>query len=247
MILGSPIASGNSAQVYLCEGKIVKVFRDHLANTEAEYEANKQKAAYSLGLPVPQILDVNHINDKQAIVMEYVNGTTLGDLIEQDASQTEFYMNLSVDIQIEMHSKQVTCLESMRDKLTRQLNNVKLLNEPCRAKLIKLLNSLPIGNKLCHGDYHVFNLIKTQNKLVIIDWVDATSGNPCADAYRSYLLYSQYSTYFADRYLKLYCEKSSLSRDDIFAWAPIVAGARLCENVPAEHKDLLLNIVHQYL
>lgn len=247
MILGSPIVSGNSAQVYLCDGKIVKVFRDHLPNTEAEYEANKQKTAYSLGLPVPQVLDATCINGKQAIVMEYAQGSTLGDLIQQDASQTEFLMNLSVDIQIEIHSKQVNCLEPMKDKLTRQLKHAKLLEQPCRAKLIKLLNSLPTENRVCHGDYHVFNLIKTENRIVIIDWVDATAGNPSADAYRSYLLYSQYSPHLADRYLSIYCEKSGLSRDDIFTWAPIVAGARLSEKVSAEHINFLLNIVHHYL
>lgn len=247
MNLGSPIASGNTAHVFLCDGKVIKVFRNHLPNTVAEYEAAKQKTAYSLGLPVPRIIDITSINGKQAIVMEYAKGTTLGDLMQQNASQVKNYMNLSVDIQIEMHSKQVTCLESMGDKLTRQLKNAKPLELPYRSKLIKLLNSLPSENRLCHGDYHVFNLIKTQNKIVIIDWVDATSGNPCADAYRSYLLYSQFSSHLANRYLKLYCKKSSLSPDDIFAWASIVAGARLCENVPAEHIDFLLNIVHQYL
>lgn len=247
MNLGSPIASGNSAQVYLCDCKIVKVFRDHLPDTEAEYEAAKQTAAYSLGLPVPQILDVTRINGKQAIVMEYVKGTTLGDLMQQDASQTESYMALSVDIQTKMHLKSLTCLESMKDKLTRQLKHAKLLDEHCRAKLIELLDELPTDNRLCHGDYHVFNLIKTENRIVIIDWVDATAGNPSADAYRSYLLYSQFSSHLADRYLSLFCEKSGSARNDIFAWAPIVAGARLSENVSAEHIDFLVNIVHQHL
>lgn len=246
MNLGSPIASGNSARIYLCDGKIVKVFRDHLPDTEAEYEANKQRIAYSLGLPVPQILDITRINGKQAIVMEYVKGTTLGDLMQQDASQTESYMALSVDIQIEMHSKQITCLESMRDKLTRQFKHVKLLDEPCRLKLVKLLDELPTDSRLCHGDYHVFNLIQTENRIVIIDWVDATAGNPCADAYRSYLLYSQFSFHLADRYLRLYCEKSGFTRDNIFAWAPIVAGSRLSENVSTEHIDFLLKILHKH-
>lgn len=247
MDLSTPIASGNSAKIYLFDGKIVKVFRDHLPDNEAEYEAAKQTAAYSLGLPVPQLLDITRINGKKAIIMEYVQGTTLGDLMQQDASQIEPYMNLSVDIQIEMHSKSITSLELMTDKLTRQLNMAELLDETCKAKLLSHLDSLPIGTKLCHGDYHVFNLIKTKDRIVIIDWVDATVGNPCADVYRSYLLYSQYSPHLADRYLSIYCEKSSLTRDDIFAWAPIIAGARLSENMSDEQIDSLLKIVHQHI
>ena len=35
MILGDPIGKGNTAVIYLVEGKIVKVFKDHLPATES--------------------------------------------------------------------------------------------------------------------------------------------------------------------------------------------------------------------
>jgi len=47
MNLGEPIKKGNTADIYLHDGKIIKVFNDNLPDTEAEYEANKQKYAYS--------------------------------------------------------------------------------------------------------------------------------------------------------------------------------------------------------
>ena len=57
MNLGTPIAVGNTAQIFLYENKIVKVFNDYLPHTEATYEANKQKYADSCGLSVPKIID----------------------------------------------------------------------------------------------------------------------------------------------------------------------------------------------
>lgn len=50
----------------------------------------------------------------------------------------------------------------------------------------------------------------------------------------------------ADLYLRLYCAKSDLSKDEIFQWAPIIAGARLSENVSAENSDRLVEIVNHY-
>jgi len=247
MNLGNPIATGNTAEIYLSEGKIIKVFATRLPDGEAEYEANKQKAAYSCGLPVPQVFDVTHIHGKQAIIMEYVQGITVGDLMKKNKESAKMYLSLSVDIQIDLHSKSVTALEPIGHKLTRQLQDASILDVTTKAILLERLDELPPGNRLCHGDYHVFNLIKTESKTVIIDWVDSSIGNPCADVYRTYLLYSQFSSDWADFYLNHYCAKSAFSRGDIFSWAPVIAGARLSENISSENAERLLKIVHQYL
>jgi len=247
MNLGQPIVRGNTAEIYLCDGKIIKVFHDHLPYMESKYEADKQRFACSCGLPVPQVLDVTHVNGKQAIIMEYIKGTTIGDLMRQNTHQTESFLAHSVSLQIEIHSKSVTAHESMKEKLSRQLYAASILDEPCRVRLLERLEGLLSENQLCHGDYHVFNLIKAKNQTFIIDWVDSSAGNPCADAYRTYLLYSQFESHWAETYLRLYCDKTGFSHKDIFAWAPIIAGARLSENVSSESADRLLGIIRQYV
>lgn len=50
----------------------------------------------------------------------------------------------------------------------------------------------------------------------------------------------------ANLYLQLYCEKSGISQNEILIWAPIIAGARLSENVPSEIAHLLIEIVNQF-
>lgn len=90
MIIGNPIASGNTAEIYLYENKTVKVFKGHLPHTESTYEANKQRFAYSCGLSVPKVLDVMKIDGKQAIVMEYIEGNTIGELFFANMDQAEY-------------------------------------------------------------------------------------------------------------------------------------------------------------
>jgi hypothetical protein len=47
-------------------------------------------------------------------------------------------------------------------------------------------------------------------------------------------------------YMRLYCEKSGLSKDEMYQWAPIIAAARLSEGVSSEKPERLLEIVNQY-
>lgn len=246
MNLGNPIAKGNTAKIYLSENKIVKVFYDFLPDTESIKEANKQKYAYSCGLPVPKILDVTKINGKQAIIMEYIKGEILGELLFKDKEQAEYYLNISVDMQLEIHSIIPNSIESMYDKLYSQIETVNKLDKRQKSYLLKKMESITYENRLCHGDFHLFNLIKTDEQVVVIDWVDSSAGDIRADIYRTYLLYSQISSELADMYLRLYCEKSDLLRSDIFQWAPIIAGARLSESVSSENSERLLKIIDYY-
>ncbi len=92
-----------------------------------------------------------------------------------------------------------------------------------------------------------FNLIIADNgEVTIIDWVDSSRGDIRADIYRTYLLYSQFTVELAEMYLRLYLEKSDLSREEIFQWAPIIAGARLSENVSSERYERLMHIINYY-
>jgi aminoglycoside phosphotransferase (APT) family kinase protein len=246
MNLGTPIAIGNTAKIYLYENRIVKVFNDYFPDTESSYEAYKQKYAYSCGLSVPKILDVTKIDGKQAIIMEYIKGRTIGDILSKNMEQAEYYMNISVDIQQKIHMIPANSLEPMSEKLSRQIESAHNLDKRHKSALIQKLDTMTFEKRLCHGDYHLFNLIMSDNKVTIIDWVDSSAGDIRADIYRTYLLYSQFSVELADMYLRLYCEKSGLSKDEVFQWAPIIAGARLSESVLSEKSERLMEIVSHY-
>jgi len=246
MILGTPIAVGNTAKIYLHKNRIVKVFKDYLPELESSNEANKQKYAYSCGLSVPKILDVTEIDGKQAIIMEYIKGKTMGDILSENMEQAEYYMNISVDIQQKIHLVVADSLEPMTEKLKRQIESVNNLDNRQKSALIQKIDTMTFENRLCHGDYHLFNLIMSDNNVTILDWVDSSAGDIRADVYRTYLLYLQFSKELADMYLRLYCEKSGLLKDEVFQWAPIIAGARLSESVLSENSERLIDIVNHY-
>jgi len=243
MKLGNPIALGNTAKIFLYKNKIIKLFNDYLPDTESVYEANKQTYAYSCGLSVPNVLDVTKINGKQAIIMEYVEGKTLGTLLSENKEKIDYYMDLFVESQRKIHLVKADSLEPMSEKLQRQIESAHILDQRYKTHLLKKLDTMTFENRLCHGDFHPFNLIVSDNQVTIIDWVDSSGGDVRADVYRTYLLYSQFSVDLADMYLQLYCKKSGLLKDEIFQWAPIIAGARLSEGGTSEQAEQLLKII----
>jgi thiamine kinase-like enzyme len=245
MKLGNPLASGNTAVIYLHENNVIKVFNNRLPDGEAEYEANKQRFAHSCGLQVPDIMDVTEIDGKQAIIMEYVKGKTFGEIAAANMNEADYFISLSVDIQLQIHTKTADSIEPMREKLTRQIESTRKLSQRHKKALLKKLESMSFENRLCHGDFHLHNLIMSEDKVTIIDWIDSSSGDIRADVYRTYLLYSQISSKVAELYLRLYCQKSGLSKEEILEWAPIIAGARLSEKVSSENNERLIEIVNK--
>ncbi|PEP50175.1 aminoglycoside phosphotransferase [Bacillus wiedmannii] len=248
MNLGNPIAKGNTAEIYLYDSKVVKLFKEYLPDTESINEAKKQKYAYSCGLPVPNVFEVTKIQNRQAIIMEYIKGNSIGDLLLNNLNEAEHYINICVNEQKKVHSIRMNTdeIESMRERLERQIKSVYKLDEKQKGNILNKLHSIKFEPRLCHGDFHPFNLILSNKSMNIIDWVDASSGDIRADVFRTYLLYSQSSVELADMYLHIYCRNTGLSRDEIFQWAPIIIAARISENVTATNIEYLSGLVAQY-
>ena len=81
-------------------------------------------------------------------------------------------------------------------------------------------------------------MIGEDGKVYIVDWVAARQGNASADIARTYLLLALESQERADQYLDMFCQKTGTSKKYVLDWVPIVAAARMADNVP-EERELL--------
>ncbi|MGH0556522.1 aminoglycoside phosphotransferase family protein [Bacillus pretiosus] len=249
MNLGNPIAKGNTAAIYLYDSKVVKLFKEYLPDTEFINEAKKQKYAYSCGLSVPNVFEVTKIQNRQAIIMEYVKGDSIGDLLFNNLNESEHYINICVNEQKKIHAIRVNTdeIESMRERLERQIKSVYKLDEKEKGNILNTLHSIKFEPRLCHGDFHPFNLILSEKNVNIIDWVDACSGDIRADVFRTYLLYAQSHIELAEMYLQIYCSNTDLTRDEIFQWAPIMIAARFSEKVSPQNEVYVNRLLTKYV
>ena len=249
MDLVHPIAVGNTAAIYRLNDKVVKVFKEGFPENVSVHEAKKQAFAYECGLNVPEIIEVTEINGRQVIIMEYIEGVTIGERLLRDMGQADYFIDICVHVQQTIHqtSIQETSIEWMTDKLSCQIKTSKYLSETMKTLLLRGLTSTEFEPRLCHGDFHPFNVIMNKGRLIIIDWADSSLGDIRADIYRTFLLLSQSSADIAQKYLCTCCLRTGLSQEEIFQWAPFVAGARLSEEIPFEEKKSLRKMLDAFI
>ncbi len=235
------IFSRADKEIYLADGNLVKVFDANYSKANILNEALNHARVEETDLNVPKLHAVQVVDGKWAIVLDYIEGKTLQQLMDERPEKEEEYLNLFVDLQRTVFSKTVPMLNKLKDKLQGRISATNpVLEATTRYDLHTRLDSMPKHTHLCHGDFNPTNIIITKDGTpYIIDWAHATQGNSSADVAQSYLLfYLAGKKELADKYLKLYCKKSDTAIQYVQRWIPIVAASRLSK-AKAEEADLL--------
>ena len=226
--------------VYRCDDSIVKVFAETHPKSDVFNEALLTARIEETDLDIPKVKGVTQIDGKWAIEIEYKEGKTLEEMMKSDRSNIDKYMSDFVDLQIKVHSQRSPLLKGMKDKITRQINSLKILDATTRYELLTRLESMPKHNKVCHGDFNPSNVIVGKTgKMTVVDWAHATQGNASADAAMTYLLFALKDQETADLYLNMFCKKSDTARQYVQQWLPIVAASQLAKENELEKEFLM--------
>ena len=239
MKLDKVIAVRTSKTVYKDGDCAIKVFDADYKKSDILNEALNQARVEETGLPIPKLLEVGVVDGKWAIVSEFIKGKTLARLMDENPDKIDEYMNLFVDIQLDIHSRKAPLLNKLKDKMNRKISETDL-DATTRYELHTRLEGMPKHNKVCHGDFRPSNVIVGEDGInYIIDWAHATQGNASADAARTYLVfYLKGEEELAEKYLDLFCQKSDTAKQYVQKWLPIVAASQSVKRNP-EEKELL--------
>ncbi len=243
MKLDNVIAVRKNKTVYRDGDKCIKVFDENYSKADVLNEALNQARIEETGLNIPKILSVTTVEGKWAIVSEFVSGKTLAQLIEKDVENKDKYIEMLVDIQLQIHSKVCPLLNKLKDKMNRKISETEL-DATTRYELHTRLEGMPKHKKVCHGDLNPSNIIISEDGTpYIIDWSHATQGNASADAARTYLLFwLAGDSNYAKKYLDIFCKKSNTAKQYVQKWMPIVAASQSVKGNEKE-RELLLSWV----
>ena len=160
--------------------------------------------------------------------------------MDENPEMQDEYLELFVDLQMEVHSKEAPLLTLLRDKMNRKIS-ATTLDATTRYELHTRLDGMPKHKKVCHGDFNPSNIIISENGTpYVLDWSHATQGNASADVARTYLLFClNGETELADKYINLFCKKSDTAKQYIQKWIPIVAASQSVKGKPEEREFLL--------
>ena len=234
------IAVSKNKTIYRDGDRCIKLFDEDYSKADILNEALNQARVEETGLNIPKILEVAKIDGKWAIVLEYISGKTLTQLMAENPDKKLEYIDMMVDLQLSVHQKKAPLLNKLKDKMNRKINQTDL-DATTRYELHTRLEGMPKHNKVCHGDFNPSNIIITDDGTpYIIDWAHATQGNAAADAARTYLLFSLAGDKEgADYYMKSFCKKSDTAMQYVQKWLPIVAASQSVKGNPEERHFLL--------
>jgi len=246
MKLDRVIALRNKKTIYRDGDRCIKVFDAEYSKADVLNEALNQARIEETGLNIPRVLEVTMVEGKWAIVSEYIKGKTLAQLMleDEEGERQDEYLELLVDLQLEMHSKTCHMLNKLKDKMNRKISQTEL-DATTRYDLHTRLEGMPKHNKVCHGDFNPSNIIIAEDGTpYILDWSHATQGNASADAARTYLLFCLSGNEdLAKKYLHLFCKKSDTAMQYVQKWMPIVAASQSVKG-NADEREFLLSWVN---
>ncbi len=247
-VLGKPIAYGRTAEIYEWQnGQILKLFYDWFELENIKYEANITRAIYDSGLTVPNVGDIIRVNGHNGLVYQRLNGATMLKKMTHKPWNIIKYARRMAELHFEMHTCTIQAnFPSQRQKLNSKIRYAEAAPNHLRAKAMAALETMPNHNKLCHGDFHPDNILITAQGEIVIDWIDASNGNPLADVARTTilalgatetrqiqgLLQKALLRMFHAAYIHYYFKFNPGGEAEYNRWLPIAATARLSENIP---------------
>lgn len=252
--LTRPLAAGKEAEIFAWGEDVLKLTRRPGDAKPARREAAILRAVAGLGL-APAVREVVEIEGRWGVVMERIDAPVLGALLSEPARWDDV-LALMLRLHLRIHAATTPGLLPLKARLAERIGRAGQLSEAVRGDLLARLAAMPEGNRLCHGDFHPFNILGGESEILpkideprhdsglnrtkarVVDWLDATLGDPAADVCRTFVLARNFSEPLARAYVSAYAAASGIAEAAIYAWLPFVAAARLLENVPEEIASL---------
>lgn len=237
------IAQRTGKKIYRDQDKAIKVFDKDFSKANVLNEALNQARIEETSLNIPKVIEVTTIDGNWAIVSDFIEGKTLAELMQENPQKQDEYLELFVNLQMDVHSQSCPLLNKLKDKMNAKISEAQL-DATTRYELHTRLEGMPKHKKVCHGDFNPSNIIiANDGTAYILDWSHATQGNASADVARTYLLFClDGDKDLADKYLNLFCKKSDTAKQYVQKWMPIVAASQSVKG-KTEERDFLLSWV----
>ena len=252
------IAEGREAEIFAWEdGTVLRLLRNPNAQRQVEWEAAAMRAAADAGVRVPALRELTTFDGRPGMIMERVEGTDMLAVVGKKPWLVFSIGALSGRIQAGLHEVRAPeTLPPMRAMLRGRIERAGLLPEALARFALSVLDGLPDGDRICHGDLHPGNIMRTDGEPVLIDWTNATRGDPMADYARTDLmirigdippgqpLVIRYGAIVArglmlGAYRRAYRRVRPLDTALATRWEVPVAAARVAEGIESENPKLI--------
>ena len=146
--LNNPIATRKTKTVYRDENKTIKLFVENYSKANILNEALIQsRVEENTDLPISKLIEVTKIQNRWALVTEYIEGTPLDVLMEKYPEKEDEYIKFFIDVQKEILSKKVPLLNRIKDKYRRKLTDSNYIEDSVKYELLQRLEGIKNHDK----------------------------------------------------------------------------------------------------
>jgi len=258
-VIGPKLGEGREAEIYTWgNDAVLKLYRPGFGGHRTE---NLALAALDGLTVVPRLIEVIERDGRIGLVLERLGGTDMLTLLQQQPWHVAGFGRALAATHLAVHRLTAPGeLADVRELLTGRIGDASL-PAPLRGFALSMLDRLPAGNRLCHGDYHPGNVLISGGRQSVIDWTAAARGAPEADHTRTLLLLRWANplpgtplvfraliaagrSVLVRKYLRTYRQASPQPLQHMDLWLTANIAARLSEGIDAERTKLLNLLNH---
>jgi len=251
------LAEGREAEVFLLDDdSVLKLMRESSYAGRVEREAAVLGVLADAGIAAPKLIGTTTVDGRPGLLTTRIDGDNLLNALGRRPWSVFTGGRVLGAVHAALNQVEApAALPDLKDELRVRIGHAALPPE-LRERSLEVLDGLPPGDRLCHGDLHLGNVIGSWSAPAVIDWGDASRGDPIADFARTDLLQRLGDvppgapllvrafapvgrSIIAARYSATYRKVHSIDADRFRRWRVVRAAARLAEPIPSEHPKLL--------
>lgn len=203
------------------------------------------------GIAVPAVHGVVVVDGRPGLIMDRIEGEDLLTVLARRPWELAGSASGLGRLQARLHDVGAPPeLPALRQTLADRLESPHLSSDAI-SYVRDRLAELPDGDRLCHGDFHPGNVIADPDGMVLIDWANATRGDPSADLARTMLvlrlgalpadaprltrIFTQFGRKLLARaWIGGYRRTRAIDPHEVRRWETVCAAARLWEGIDDE-------------
>jgi hypothetical protein len=262
--LGEKIGDGAYAEIHAwAPGQVVKLFKPRVPMGLAWHEAQMTHAVFAAGGPAPEMLGVSVLDGRFAMVLPRLDGPTLLQLAQSGALTPTQTGAILASLFLAVHQRPAPRdVLSLRASIEGTFRSpASLVPQHLATGVLALIDRLPAGETLCHGDLHPGNVIMTADGPRLIDWLGTVRAPAALDLACTHFLLSEIAPHYADDPNRPRATNAAMQAEyaratglspaaltaEIESWMPIVHVRALSGGALPDFRDRLIQRVEAAL
>ena len=248
--LGQLVGAGRSGDVYTFgAGKVIKLFHPHRDADHVHREFSHARAVSERGLPAPAVYEEINYDGRRGIVFEHAVGVQMEKAMMRHPLLIPCMAKRLARLHLALHRCKVPTLPWQIERYGEKIRASTQMPFALQRTVLDLLYRLPLGDAVCHGDLTPQNVVVTDSGEKVVDWLNATQGNPMACVAETSvsllrrrpglsLFFMGGAWLFRRLYLAEYFRESGPAQEQLAHWEVVVSAAMLqtADYPPERHR-----------